>query len=88
MRSTRAWGLKLNDGKALGPGIRFAFVMAQLRVPDLNYLRELGDAGKLQGPVVQTFPVAGVRSSRNQAHRQLNGLSAYWLTFTPFQKAT
>ncbi|TPG65888.1 NADP-dependent oxidoreductase [Hymenobacter nivis] len=58
----------LNDGKALnlGPGVRFQHVMAQPSVPDLDHLRDLADAGKLQVPVAQTFALADVKKAFEQ----------------------
>jgi len=58
----------LNDGKALHlpPGVRFQHVMAQPSVPDLDHLRELADAGKLEVPIAATFSLADTRKAFEQ----------------------
>lgn len=58
----------LNDGKALNlpPTTHFEHVMAQPSVPDLDYLRELADKGKLQVPVAATFALADVKQAFEQ----------------------
>jgi NADPH:quinone reductase-like Zn-dependent oxidoreductase len=58
----------LNDGKALHlpAGVHFAHVMAQPSVPDLDFLRELADSGKLQVPVSATFALADVKQAFKQ----------------------
>jgi len=58
----------LNDGKKLNlpASVRFQHVMAQPSVPDLDYLRELADSGKLQVPVAQAFPLAEVKKAFEQ----------------------
>ncbi len=58
----------LNDGKALKlpVGVRFAHVMAQPSVPDLDHLCELADAGKLVVPIAAAFPLAEVKKAFEQ----------------------
>jgi len=58
----------LNDGKALNlpPTTHFAHVMAQPSVPDLDFLRELADSGKLQVPVSATFALADIKQAFEQ----------------------
>ncbi len=58
----------LSDGKnlSLAPGIRFAHMMAQPSVPDLDHLRELADAGRLRVRVLATFPLADVKKAFEQ----------------------
>jgi NADPH:quinone reductase-like Zn-dependent oxidoreductase len=58
----------LNDGKALRlpPTTHFEHVMAQPSVPDLDFLRELADSGKLQVPVAATFALADVKKAFEQ----------------------
>ncbi|WP_233635621.1 zinc-binding dehydrogenase [Hymenobacter setariae] len=58
----------LNDGKALHlpAGVRFQHVMTQPSVPDLDFLRELADSGKLEVPVSATFALADVKQAFEQ----------------------
>jgi len=58
----------LNDGNALAlpAGVHFAHVMAQPSVPDLDFLRELADSGKLEVPVAATFALADVKKAFEQ----------------------
>jgi NADPH:quinone reductase-like Zn-dependent oxidoreductase len=58
----------LNDGKALNlpPTTHFEHVMAQPSVPDLDFLRELADSGKLQVPVSATFALADIKQAFEQ----------------------
>ena len=55
----------LNDGQELDlpAGVQFAHVIAQLSVPDLEYLRELADAGHLQVPIARTFPLTEIKQA-------------------------
>ncbi|MGI4866060.1 MAG: zinc-binding dehydrogenase [Janthinobacterium lividum] len=46
--------------------MHFQHVMAQPSVPDLDYLRELADSGKLKVPVAQTFALADVKKAFEQ----------------------
>lgn len=58
----------LNDGTALKlpRGVRFAHVMAQPSVPDLDHLRELAEAGQLKVPVSATFPLTETKKAFEQ----------------------
>lgn len=60
----------LNDGKqlTLPPGVQFTHLFAQLSVPDLQHLCDLANAGHLQVPIGQTFPLtlAGIRQAFEQ----------------------
>lgn len=58
----------LNDGKDLNlpAGVHFQHVMAQPSVADLDYLRELADAGKLTVPIAATFSLDEVRKAFEQ----------------------
>jgi NADPH:quinone reductase-like Zn-dependent oxidoreductase len=58
----------LNDGKALPlpPTTHFEHVMAQPSVPDLDYLRELADAGKLTVPIAATYSLDETRAAFEQ----------------------
>ena len=48
------------------PTTHFEHVMAQPSVPDLNFLRELADSGKLQVPVSATFGLADIKQAFEQ----------------------
>lgn len=58
----------LNDGQSLSlpAGVHFQHVMAQPSVPDLDYLRELADAGKLTVPIAATFSLDDTRKAFEQ----------------------
>ena len=58
----------LSDGKdlSLPAGVHFEHVMARPSVPDLDHLRALVDAGKLQVPIAATFPLAEVQKAFEQ----------------------
>jgi NADPH:quinone reductase-like Zn-dependent oxidoreductase len=58
----------LNDGKGLQlpAGVHFAHIMTQPSVPNLDYLRELADAGKLKMPIASTFPLADAQKAFEQ----------------------
>ena len=58
----------LNDGQALDlpAGVQFTHLFAYLSLPDLEHLRDPAEAGHLQVPIGQNFPLADVRQAFEQ----------------------
>ncbi|MEJ7658497.1 MAG: zinc-binding dehydrogenase [Hymenobacter sp.] len=67
----------LNDGKqlTLPAGVQFTHLFTQLSVPDLEHLRDLADAGHLQVPIAQAFPLtlAGITRAFEQMESKHTG---------------
>jgi len=51
------------DGLDLPAGVRFVHSLTRASIPDLDYLRELAEAGQLRVPIAATFPLAEVRQA-------------------------
>lgn len=51
------------DDLDLLAGVRFVHSLTQVSIPDLDYLRELADGGKLQVPIASTFPLAEAKKA-------------------------